>query len=187
MRHEPPADRAEVLERNAAHMDRLRASGHPAYGLDAGWRGARAVGDVEFENGVLAVVGLVHGDPTDAEGTVVEVFTTLDDAPRRGVLLGLRALGVRGLRPREVASIEALGRSSAPASVTVDGESHAADGVVRPDGRWMLRVSTPPLTLYLAGRGIGMDEATTRWGLERIDDLEPYVRGRELLLRTHLP
>lgn len=156
---------------------------HPAYGLGNGWQGLRWIGDVEFENDELAVLGLSHGDPTQVDAPTVEVITTRDPSPRRGAALGLRTLGSADVRLSQVQTMFDLGERLADVQVRICGQRAVGEGV-RTGARWLLRFLQGELTLYVAGRGIDVQAFARGMTIELVDDLSAYLAGRERLLRS---
>lgn len=173
-----PVDRqvAAAFEHQVA--ERLVASGHPAYGLGDTWTGPRMLGDVHFVGENVDSVGLAHGDAADEHGPLVHVHTTRvrsDDLDR---VFAARSELVPGVYDGQ----QVPPFMQQDVRLCVDDEARACAGFVVDEG-WLVRVETDTdATLYIEARRVDLAQFASQQIILTIDDLAPYIEGRQQFL-----
>lgn len=167
-----------------AHMaqldDQMRASAQvmPLYGV-ADWTELIMTGEWSWEDGRLATVGLVHGDPL-GRGPYIHVRTTTRDPAV--VVSNHRAAAHDHLRDRD----DFLELRQRLAATPTTGVEIAVDGWLEHFNRW-----DDDAIWYATARhgGYGVviearDLTPNLINLVRVEDIEPYLAGRRAYVRA---
>jgi len=178
MQHSGPGDRrvAAAFEQQVA--ERLVASGHPAYGLGDTWTGPRMLGDVHLVGEDIDSAGLAHGDVAGDHGPLIHIHTTRVRSNDLDRVFAGRCELVPGVSDGE--PVPAF--VSQDVQLRVDGETRDCAGFVVDEG-WLVRVDADTgVTIYVEARRLDLPQFASEQAIVAVDDLTPYIEGRQAFL-----
>ncbi|ATL68836.1 hypothetical protein CRH09_24240 [Nocardia terpenica] len=144
----------------------------------ADWGGPVMVGEWEYHDGQLAVVGLLHGNP-DSDGPVVQVRTTTNDTMSDLIGLRMRLLGPAGDEDRPWQTLSAMTADPGiPATIPIDSKE-VDFSIWQWTDRWWATATYAGHGIVIEAERIDIDALA----LARIEDIEPYLTGRREWLR----